>query len=312
MGIHISNTMMMRNVAMACVFFAVVVTAVPGDAIVPETELYLEPAQLHKGASDDITALMEAGKTKDACATLADSSIKEIKDGAKNTQKLLNKMDVGKNCHTAGLSAYNAAKNREKNAKNAYNSANTAYQKAKNARINFSGVALSQIKSNGCYNVASHSAYTSAKAKLDRANKNVIKKKAAYNTAKKTTADALKAHQKAKKACACRAQKNHKAAVKSTSNFNSAKNAKAWTKAYHMKCVLDGKPANKCAVPRVPRVTTPRMPSWVSRTTGCDAEEKERKAKERNNKHNERKNKEAHRERVNKHNERKNKEAHRE
>merc|ERR1719434_585221 len=63
------------------------------------------------------------------------------------------------------------------------------------------------------------------------------------------------------------------------------------------------------------------MPSWVSRTTGCDAEEKERKAKERKNKeahrertnkHNERKNKEAHRERVNKHNERKNKEAHRE
>merc|ERR1719434_408783 len=47
------------------------------------------------------------------------------------------------------------------------------------------------------------------------------------------------------------------------------------------------------------------MPSWVSRTTGCDAEEKERKAKEG-------KNKAAHRERTNKHNERKNKEAHRE
>merc|ERR1711924_336917 len=56
------------------------------------------------------------------------------------------------------------------------------------------------------------------------------------------------------------------AAVKATSNFNSSKNAKAWTKAYHMKCVLDGKPANKCAVPRVPRVTAPRMPSWVART----------------------------------------------
>merc|ERR1711998_144852 len=44
-------------------------------------------------------------------------------------------------------------------------------------------------------------------------------------------------------------------------------NAKAWAKAYHMKCVLDGKPANKCAVPRMPKATLPRMPSWVARTT---------------------------------------------
>merc|ERR1712196_477239 len=80
-----------------------------------------------------------------------------------------------------------------------------------------------------------------------------------------------------------------------------------------MICVLDGKAANRCSVPRVPKVTAPRMPSWVARFNNCESHRRERaaKQKERNGK-DERKNKEAHRERVNKHNERKNKEAHRE
>merc|ERR1711871_143039 len=103
-----------------------------------------------------------------------------------------------------------------------------------------------------------------------------------------------------------------------------------------MICVLDGKAANRRSVPRVPKVTAPRMPSWVARFNNCESHRRERAAKqkerngkaekknkaaqrerthkhnERTNKNNERKNKEAHRERVNKHNERKNKEAHRE
>merc|ERR1711906_1238 len=187
----------------------------------PETELEeaYSPEEAHADAQRSIDALLQEGKKDSACRNLATGTKKEITDGQRNTQRLVNRMDVGKNCHTAGLAAYNAAKSRETSARNQYHSCN-----------------------------------------------NAIKKKAAYDNSRKATASALKAHQKAKVACACRAQKNYKAAVKATSNFNSAANAKAWTKAHHMMCVLDGKPANKCAVPRVPRVTAPRMPSWVART----------------------------------------------
>merc|ERR1711998_107705 len=281
MGDPHSNPNTMRTFALACVFLAVAITALPADDLVaealpadtevaaPDTELYVQ--QLHKEASNDVAALIEAGKTKDACAKLADSSIKEITDGQRNTQRLVNRMDVGKNCHTAGLAAYNAAKSRETSARNAYHSANNAYNRAKGARVKTSPFTVSKVKANGCLDVSKDSAYIAAKRKVTTTNNDRIRKKAAYDNSRKATADALKAHQKAKVACACRAQKNHKAAVKATSNFNSSKNAKAWTKAYHMKCVLSGKPANKCAVPRVPRVTAPRMPSWVSRTRGCSS-----------------------------------------
>merc|ERR1711871_1014143 len=67
-------------------------------------------------------------------------------------------------------------------------------------------------------------------------------------------------------------------------------------------------------VPRVPKVTAPRMPSWVARVNTCESHRRERaaKQKERNTKATEGKNKADHRERTSKATERKNKAAHRE
>merc|ERR1712146_800489 len=170
--------------------------------------------------------------------------------------------------------------------------------KAKNARVTVGSKSLSQFKA-GCSAFLNDRAYTSAKAKMTRTCKDATKKRAAHADSRRATATALKAHQKAKEACACRAQKDHKAAVRTTNNFNSAANAKAWTKTHHMICVLDGKAANRCSVPPVPRVTAPRMPSWVARFNNCESHRRERaakKQKERNGKA-EKKNKAAQKER---------------
>jgi len=233
----------------------------------PETELEesYSPEQAHAEAQQSIDALLQMGKKDSACRNLATGTKKEITDGQRNTQRLINRMDVGKNCHTAGLSAYNAAKKRETNARNQYHSANNACNRAKGARVQVGAKSLSQFKV-GCAAFLNDGKYIAARRHMTNTCNNAIRKKAAYDNSRKATASALKAHQKAKVACACRAQKNYKAAVKAAKAFNSAANAKAWTKAHHMMCVLNGKPANKCAVPRVPRVTAPRMPSWVART----------------------------------------------
>jgi hypothetical protein len=216
-------------------------------------------------ASQAVEVMLQEGKSDSACRKLANGSKLEISNGQKNTQGLVNRMDVGKNCHTAGLAAYQAAKRRETSARNQYHSANNACNRAKGARVQVGARSLSQFKVS-CAAFLNDGKYIAAKRHMTNTCNDVIRKKAVYDNSRKASASAMKAHQKAKVACACRAQKNYKAAVKSTKNFNSAANAKAWTKAHHMMCVLDGKPANKCAVPRVPRVTAPRMPSWVART----------------------------------------------
>jgi hypothetical protein len=264
-------------------------------------------------ASQAVDVMLQEGKSDSACRKLANGSKQEISNGQKNTQRLLNRMDVGKNCHTAGLSAYNAAKRRESNAKKAADTATRNCNKAKNARVKVGSKSLSQFKV-GCSAFLNDPAYTRAKGHMTRTCNDATRKRAAHADSRRATASALRAHQKAKEQCACRAQKTHKAAVRTTTNFNSAANAKAWTKAHHMLCVLDGKAANRCSVPRVPRVTAPRMPSWVARVNTCESHRRERaaKQKERNTKATERKNKAAHRERTSKATERKNKHHHRE
>jgi hypothetical protein len=257
-------------------------------------------------ASQAVDVMLQEGKSDSACRKLANGSKLEISNGQKNTQRLLNRMDVGKNCHTAGLSAYNAAKRRESNAKRAADTATRNCNKAKNVRVKVGSKSLSQFKV-ACSTFLNDRAYTSAKGHMTRTCNDATRKRAAHADSRKATTSALRAHQKAKEQCACRAQKTHKAAVRTTSNFNSASNAKAWTKAHHMICVLDGKAANRCSVPRVPRVTAPRMPSWVARVNTCESHRRERaaKQKERNSKATERKNKHHHRERTSKANERK-------
>merc|ERR1711998_257202 len=120
----------MKNYALACVFLAVVVAAVPSNDLVPEAHV-----QLHKEASKDIASLIEAGKPKDACTTLADSTISETKNGVATSQKVLNRLDFGKNCHTSGLAAYNSAKKRESNDKKKVSDAQKALSKAKNHKF---------------------------------------------------------------------------------------------------------------------------------------------------------------------------------
>merc|ERR1711967_230046 len=257
-----------------------------------------------------LASAVQEDKSDSACRKLANGSKQEISNGQKNTQRLLNRMDVGKNCHTAGLSAYNAAKRRESNAKKAADTATRNCNKAKNVRVKVGSKSLSQFKV-ACSTFLNDRAYTSAKGHMTRTCNDATRKRAAHADSRRATASALRAHQKAKEQCACRAQKTHKAAVRTTTNFNSAANAKAWTKAHHMLCVLDGKAANRCSVPRVPRVTAPRMPSWVARVNTCESHRRERaaKQKERNTKATERKNKAARRERTSKANERKHKAA---
>merc|ERR1712224_952038 len=173
-------------------------------------------------------------------------------------------MDVGQNCHKSGLAAYTSAQGREKTAKKASSKAAKECTKAKNARVQVGAKALSAFKV-GCSAFLNDPKYTAAKSHLTKTCNKATKKKAAYEDAVKATKTAKKAHEKTKNDCACRAQKTHKSAVKSAKGFNSAANAKAWSKAHHMMCVLDGKAANKCKVPKTPKVTTPSMPSWVAK-----------------------------------------------
>jgi hypothetical protein len=257
-----------KTVFACCFLLALAVTATPStDDVVPETVLMLSTEEeIHEEARAHVDSLIQDGSTKNACQQLADGTIKELKDGAATSQKLIDGMDMGKDCHKAGLAAYNAAKQAEADAKTANAAAQKASVAADTTKIPMS-MTLDQLEGkNGCKAAKDNSAYKSAKATSDQAAKAAVAAQGAYDTAVKNTAAALAAHEKEKKDCACKAQKTHKSAQDAAKKVASDANKKEWSKAHHMKCVLAGTPASSCSVPTLPgsNMNVPSMPSWVA------------------------------------------------
>merc|ERR1711998_733284 len=204
-------THMTTKTTFACLFLtAAVMAASTPDEVVRETEfvsvvseMSVGDEDMHEEARTQVASLLESGKTKDACASLAANMIKTVNDNAKNIQKALDAMDMGKNCAQAG----------EGKAKKKNDDAVKAKSKADNTPLAVT-VPLDTLKApSTCSSVYATSAYKDAKSASDKADKAADKAKGEYTQAKEATKAAKKAHEDAKLACACQAQKTHKSGV---------------------------------------------------------------------------------------------------
>merc|ERR1719453_510343 len=146
---------------------------------------------MHEEARTQVASLLESGKTKDACASLAANMIKTVNDNAKNIQKALDAMDMGKNCDQAGLKAYTDAQTAEGKAKKKNDDA--VKSKADNPPLAVT-VPLDTLKApSTCSSVYATAAYKDAKSASDTADRAADKAKGEYTQAKKATKAAKKA-----------------------------------------------------------------------------------------------------------------------
>jgi hypothetical protein len=255
---------------LACLLIAAVVTAVPSaDNVVPRTE-FVDAGSVHDEAAGDITALLEAGKSKDACASLADSTAKQVSDSIGSAQKLADAVPKGAACKTEGQAAVDQAKKGLDSAKTKADAAKKANAAAKVRPVKFKDMTIADIKDGDCAAFFSDAGFTSAKKAAEAAAKADSKAAGEKKAAQKAYDDSLAAQKKAIHVCACDAQKKHAEATKAIAKANTAENKKAWDKAYHMKCVLDGKDGSSCKVPPVPKATMPALQE-PAKSANCQA-----------------------------------------
>lgn len=139
--------------------------------------------------------------------------------------------------------------------------AQDAASKACTAKITFTAKPLSSLKKGSCDTFATDPVYTQAVKKCDSATKKKIQASGSLEAAKKGLKDAKEAAEKEKKKCQCKAQAARATAVAKEKTASDT-NAKAWTKAYHMLCVLEDK--KTCTVPTLPKVEVPALAPGVS------------------------------------------------
>merc|ERR1711998_224786 len=224
------------NLSIICLALAVTVAALPSntehESVVPENS-FLEES--YQNAKETVRMMQSQGKDDNACRDLADATEKEVKDNAKTAQELMNKIPTGKTCNEEGQAAVKAAENAKNEADDNYKKAQKKCDDAKDATVVFPGYALSSLTEGQCSQFFSASAYTDAKSKRTQA----------CDEAKKDVDKAKEAAKELVRECQCKAYTAHEDALRDANTKFSAANLAAWTKAAHLKCVLDGKTTNQ-------------------------------------------------------------------
>jgi chemotaxis protein histidine kinase CheA len=216
-----------------------VISAAPTDTEVPD---YYEA---HAEAQQTIDQLLQDGKDDSACRDLAKETIKDIKTTVETSQKTYDSVDKGFNCHKEGQDAVMKAKEQKSFAEKKFKDATAARKAACSASVTFAPRAYNSLKENECSTFFSDAAYVAAKKKCSDSKTAEAKAEGEVTAATKALKSAEEAAAKAVAACECKTHKANKAAFEAATKNNEA-NKKAWTKAHHMLCVLDGIAPSKC------------------------------------------------------------------
>merc|ERR1719440_2682146 len=245
----------------AILLVAVTVTALPNaDEVVPEVVEY----HAHKEAQAEIALLLQSGKDEGPCKNLAESTLKEITASVDTAQEAVDSVGTGARCVTEGHEAVEAAETALRNAKKARDDAAKALSKAQGQSVQIAPVPLDQIGDNKCSYAFTDSAYTKAKSDVDGATNSLQQSKGAVTAAEGALDAAQDAQKAAIKSCQCGVRAKYDK-VWAAANKDTEENKKAYTKAKHMECVLNGE--TNCVVGEVPAVKPLKLADGVPAET---------------------------------------------
>jgi hypothetical protein len=251
--------------------FAVLTQALPSDSedTAPETSfLDAEFEQTKK----QVHSLLQTGKSDAACRDLSKATSDEVTANVKAQQNTLNGMSRGQDCDKAGQGLIdNAKKNLNKEISHAETKKRES-NAAKKKKINFGDFAYDQLTEGQCGSFFNQKVWRDAKANVAAAQKAHNNAQAAVKSAQDALTAAKNEAARRVKECRCKAKKALEKALETMNNGARAANTKAWTKAQHLLCVLDGKTTNNCPVSAIPTVKMVKLSKKVKQACKIEAE----------------------------------------
>jgi len=239
------------------------------DEAVPETapEMTLVEAREEFDARTEAVSTLQflqetEGRSKNACKTLADTTIAEIDQSIRNTQNVMNRLDRGQRCHLEGKATLTNAERRKAHTEREYTVAVKHLTDARNYQVDFGRYTFSGLREGSCNVFYNDGAYRRAKANYQLRVRIESQKRGAKKSAYNAWVAARKAHIAAVKRCRCRVKNQH-AREWTVANKNNASNRKAWRKAKHMLCVLSDTPESRCNTSGLRKLSKPRLSSSV-------------------------------------------------
>lgn len=203
----------------------------------------------YNDAKDTVTALLQEGKEDSACRNMAKATADEVTSSVEAQQKSLAGMDNGDSCNDEGQDLIDTANQNQMDADKAKADANKALNDAKSDKFNFGDFDYNSLTEGQCGTFFNSQTWKDAKGKVTAAQSTYNTKAAEATAATKAVQTAKEEAESMVRTCKCKASKALDAALESLNKDAKDANTKAWNKAYHMQCVLDGKTSNNCNVP---------------------------------------------------------------
>jgi len=248
----------MMRVTIVCVLALAIygTAALPSDAdaVVPEDTLVEYQAHQFEDTKQMLLEMKSQGNSDKDCRKLADSTEDSVKDNIKAEQDTLNKMAKGKECPSRGQKAVDRAADNLKKAQKKATDTAKKYAKTLDYRVDFGKYRFGDLTEGKCGVFFGSSAYTNAKAAAKAAKDAKLKAAGALDQAKKAHQTAIEDQKNAITKCYCDLKKLHAKTLNDMNVKVEKANQKAWTRAAHIRCVLDGTPMAKCKVAAMPKV----------------------------------------------------------
>merc|ERR1711934_994843 len=207
MGLNIIEETMMKSLLLIALVAAIAQASVPEETFVQEGS----EMDAFAMATDRVESQLEEDTQarRSACVKAADASINNVFTDVKNSQRMLNRLDNGRNCATRNQHLINRANNNIRNRQRQLNTAHANLRSAKRSRVkwNFS---YESLREGSCAVFFRSGAWQAAKRVVNHRNRVLTQAKANLQAAKNNLTVQVKNAKIARNKCRCAVKKNVK------------------------------------------------------------------------------------------------------
>merc|ERR1711977_455377 len=204
MGLNIIEETMMKSLLLTALVAALAQASVPEETFVQEGSEMDSFAM----ATDRVESQLEEDTQarRSACVKAADASINNVFTDVKNSQRMLNRLDNGRNCATRNQHLINRANNNIRNRQRQLNTAHANLRSAKRSRVkwNFS---YESLREGSCAVFFRSGAWQAAKRVVNHRNRVLTQAKADLQAAKNNLTVQVKNAKIARNKCRCAVKK---------------------------------------------------------------------------------------------------------
>jgi len=224
--------------------------SIPEETFVQESSMMSENAEFasaHEKVSNMLQVNTEARRS--ACVKAADASINNVFRDVQNSQKMLNRLDNGRNCATRNQHLINRANNNIRNRQRQVHTAHANLRSARRSRVkwNFS---YESLREGSCSVFFRSGAYQAAKRIVNHRSRVLSSAHANLRSAKNNLKVQIANAKRVRKACRCSVLKATARELKSAQRA-TADRMKTILREMMVKCLVSarkhGKNANKAA-----------------------------------------------------------------